>query len=408
LTTKEDVVMKKAISIFLVLVFVVLVGAVPAVANAFNFEEAVPASPSPPTAAARNIDPETFQRSGVYGHDPLTGDTTHTQIFSAESSISPALSDLLLSPRALQTFEFNPEEAVPVSPSLPSAATRNINPETIQRSGIYGHNPILGTSEYVGVAPARSQLSENSLSPFIPNGISVSDDVLPKGSRNIFWGDERIRINHTTAHPYNPVVRLLIVGGNGRSYIGSGFLIGPSAVATSGHCLFDPSTGGWARSVTVIPAGNGNSYPYGTAVGNYMWIGGNWGSMQLWSDDWGIIELNTPIGNRAGYVGIKWQSNSYNGTNVITPGYPGSVHGSVNNGFMYCGYDRITHSSGRTLEGYWSASGGNSGGPIMENHGNYFAIGIHHGTSFSWGGEKPESLAVRIDQYLFDLFSAHR
>lgn len=85
------------------------------------------------------------------------------------------------------------------------------------------------------------------------------------------------------------------------------FMIGPNAVATAGHCIFMRDYHGenfFVGNATIIPAYNTgtNSTPYGAAHAPRFICGEGWSSSGDDSDDWGIIELDTNIGSKTGWL----------------------------------------------------------------------------------------------------------
>ena len=131
-------------------------------------------------------------------------------------------------------------------------------------------------------------------------------------------------------------------------------------------------------------------------------------------NDWAVIELSTDIGNTTGWLGLRWQSNTYNGTSVTNTGYPAVVNGVNTNKQMYKGDGTIMESYTNTLRGTWDASGGNSGGPVYAyyNSTGYTAIGILTSGSSdnTFNQEYPTaySTATRIIQEMYNLFVTYR
>ena len=79
-------------------------------------------------------------------------------------------------------------------------------------------------------------------------------------------------------------------------YLGTGFILGPSAVEPYGSESVSVS----ADNVVVSTGFINSPGP---------------------DDDWAVIELSTDIGNTTGWLGLRWQSNTYNGTSVTNTGY---------------------------------------------------------------------------------------
>ncbi|MCX4356150.1 MAG: trypsin-like serine protease [Oscillospiraceae bacterium] len=114
--------------------------------------------------------------------------------------------------------------------------------------------------------------------------------------------------------------------------IGTGFIIGPNAIATAGHNLFDKDTisgDHWITESTIIPAYNSGSdqQHFKSAKGIAYRCGGGWANNGDFADDWGIIILDWNIGNDTGWLGLQWQSSPYSsGTSVEVNGYPVKIY----------------------------------------------------------------------------------
>lgn len=248
---------------------------------------------------------------------------------------------------------------------------------------------------------------------YFPDGIVPPSEI---GLQAIINADSRTRVNPTTAEPYKSTVYLQANFPDGTQLIGSGFMIGPSAIATAGHCVYN---GQKATSVTVIPAKSGSTYPYGSTTvttaskiivsPKYLTSGGV-------NNDWAIVELNDPLGNQTGWLGLRWQTASYNDTLVYNTGYPSAAttSGQSANRYMYVGTGYIKESMTYTLKGNWDATEGNSGGPVFAYYSDtgYTAIGIlTNGSNPSTDGSSyptAHTIATRITKEMYDLFVTYR
>lgn len=99
---------------------------------------------------------------------------------------------------------------------------------------------------------------------YFPNGCSVEMEEPVYSVKAIVGVDNRFKISTTTDGPYCNTVYLETTYSDGYEGIGSGFVIGPYAVATAAHCLYSEDHGGYAVSVKVVPAKNGTTEPYGS------------------------------------------------------------------------------------------------------------------------------------------------
>lgn len=166
---------------------------------------------------------------------------------------------------------------------------------------------------------------------------------------------------------------------------GTGFMIGPNAVATAAHMIYKIESQGsyFVGNATIYPAHNSSSNPnpFGVAHAKRFYCGSGWAYSGDLSDDWGIIELDTNIGNKTGWLGLRWQSADYKNKSVFVNGYPGTVNGKENT-YRNQYYRHGTVSSSNETNTLKSTdifiSKGDSGGPcyIYSNDTGYTAIGI--------------------------------
>lgn len=258
---------------------------------------------------------------------------------------------------------------------------------------------------------------------YFPTGISpyvtIPDNIDDNGiiSPNAIVGsDNRTRVNPTNVGPYCNTVQVHATFSGGVAKTGSGFMIGPSAVATAAHCVYDDNYGGNATSVTIIPAKNGSTYPYGSTTSKKLVVSTSYKTTKSTDDDWAVVELNDALGNQTGWLGLKWQSSTYDDTYGYNTGYPSpdAMDGQANDRYMFLGTGNVKSSSTYTFKGDWDASAGNSGGPVFAYYSDlgYTAIGIlTSGSAGSTDGSSyptAYSTATRITQSIFNLFMTYR
>lgn len=280
---------------------------------------------------------------------------------------------------------------------------------TIERIGSYLYDVASGTETFIpatsdAVIVSQQEIeSEQNTASFVPQGLSINppSDVQPATIFNNNW----VEINPATGGQYRNTVYLDITTNNG-NYRGTGFMIGPNTVATCGHCIYSTEYGSsrWPTSVTVAPAMAGSSSPYGEAWATAYEVGGNWANNEDETDDWGIIRLNTNIGNSVGWLGLRTQEASYNGTSVNVNGYPALEDSNGNQILtMYRAWGTVTSSYNRMLRSTnINNVGGMSGGPmyIYSSEYGYQAIAFTR-------GENPNFNAyVRIDNWIFNKFKS--
>ncbi|MBQ6714712.1 MAG: trypsin-like serine protease [Clostridia bacterium] len=246
--------------------------------------------------------------------------------------------------------------------------------------------------------------SEESYLPYYtPEGLTESH--LPAISQRHLLGSWTA-INPATSAPYRTTVYIQCEL-NGTLLRGTGFMIGPCAVATAAHVIFDIDTDEFVENAVVFPARTNNSTPYGSANASaYMIPTGYSDSGNSNNYDWGIIELESNIGDTVGYMGIATKTSSYNGTSISLTGYPATVSGNTTR-VMYRSDGTISNSATYTLSSTnTNTSGGMSGGPVYYNKSGagYTAIGIISGGNNSGTQNK----FARITREVFDLFGTYR
>ena len=256
-----------------------------------------------------------------------------------------------------------------------------------------------------------------------------SPEYSPNGETNaiapyaVIGKDNRIRIDDTKTEPYNNTCYMVATYSDGSmSGVFSGFMLGPNSAVTAAHCVYSNSK--YAKSVTVVPAKNDTIEPYGSTTSSNIIYDDAYVANGSREDDWAIIELkSSDIGKRTGWLGLKWQSASYDDTDVENTGYPARsdkfTKQNSSNSYMFRGAGKIlttksNGSSGRgTLLGDWDASGGNSGGPVFANYtsSGHTAIGIltaGTGDGDAYNSSSCYTLATRISKKMYDLFVTYR
>ncbi len=185
----------------------------------------------------------------------------------------------------------------------------------------------------------------------------------------------------------------------------SGFLIRSNVVVTAGHVVYNRSDRGnfWVNSAVVTPAYYPfkGSKPYGsaTATVDNFYCGQGW---KLFGDhdyDWGVIILDTNIGDSTGWFGLHSQSESYNGTSVRANGY--------DKYYQYTVSGTITSTKSKKLiSDNIYVDEGMSGGPcyIYSTEYGYMAVGIisYYTSPDPEGVYHDDTIFRRIDETLYN------
>lgn len=87
--------------------------------------------------------------------------------------------------------------------------------------------------------------------------------------------------------------------------------------------------GGWAKKVTIWPGKKGWGVwndPYGSAKATQIHISTEYMNNRTYTEDWGLLELNSDIGNKCGWLGIAYSEDysCFLNKNATIAGYPTS------------------------------------------------------------------------------------
>lgn len=147
----------------------------------------------------------------------------------------------------------------------------------------------------------------------------------------------------------------------------TGFMVGPSTVATVGHCVYDES-GGWAESAQVYL--NGSTTPLSDCGVTDFWTVAGWDEDFNWNYDYGAVVLNCNLGDQTGWFGLTSAIPS-KGEQSIMNGYPHHVvaeqsySGKVKS-WTYVSFDGNARDAGE-LNTTDVGAVGSSGGPMWNN-----------------------------------------
>lgn len=233
-----------------------------------------------------------------------------------------------------------------------------------------------------GMVSVIARLLETAEQQPMESGMETVDEALVEEITQqlevIIGTDDRLRINLTTRVPWRRHCALRIFMPSGATYRGTGFLIGPRAVATAGHCVYLEKQGGWARRIEVIPGCNGTQRPFGQAVAT------NFRSVRGWvrdakpASDYGCIML--PPGAFAGRSLGSFGFGVFSSAQLLAqPAVVAGYSGDKPFAELWGMARRIKAVTPTQLVYDIDTMGGNSGGPVyIKRNGKRYVVGIHN------------------------------
>jgi len=206
-------------------------------------------------------------------------------------------------------------------------------------------------------------------------GTIVADDD-PIVAQDIMGSDGRTQVTPTTFFPVAARVRLALEFSDGYTSNGSGHLVGNKYVITAGHVVYSADHGGWATKITAFPGQDGNSKPFGGGVSTDLRTTQGWVNDQDDDVDYGLITLDTNLGDQIGWFGLEYFSDSELDANpqVTVAGYPVDKPW----GTQWTMSGAIQNYSIDTF-------GGESGAGVAHIlNGRHYVTGVHHGSGYYW------------------------
>lgn len=192
------------------------------------------------------------------------------------------------------------------------------------------------------------------------------------------------------AAPWNAHVKLFLTFPSDNSYVCSGTLIDPRHVLTAGHCVHLIEEGGWAESMTAVPAYDHGAQPFGNATSTSLHSFTGWTEDEDFDHDIGLVALDRPLGALASWHGYGYHDDPsfFTGNTFLNPGYPAAPPYDGQQMYSWSGdFDYTEYSSGwygQEVGIHREAYGGQSGsGASTTNAGNQrivYAV-LSNGTS---------------------------
>jgi glutamyl endopeptidase len=221
----------------------------------------------------------------------------------------------------------------------------------------------------------------------------------------VLGNDDRVRVKQAdmNRNPFRQICALRIRAQTGQLFVGTGWFIGPRAVATAGHCVFLHNEGGWAQSIDVIPSKFGASNPRGTLTSSKLRAVDGWTERKNTDFDYGVILLDdASVGEHVGWFEVAAEGNQ----ELVGPvaNISGDPADRDDANFQYFHARPVTRATPTRVEYQIDTFGGQSGSPVWieESSGEIAAVAIH-----TTGGTTGNS-GTRITEAVIDNFIAWR
>jgi glutamyl endopeptidase len=219
-----------------------------------------------------------------------------------------------------------------------------------------GLKPFIGTGKLTKSARFES---ETGVIPTREEIRALRPVTAGSGAETLLGTDTRFR-TYTTTYPARAIALVTFDGG----YC-TGWFYGPNVVATAGHCVHSGGSGGsWRTNVRVWPGYNAGSAPYGSYPANWTASVIGWTSNGDERYDYGVIKLNTNVGNTVGWFGTFWQSASLTGLPSAVAGYPGD---KIPTQSQWMGADIVRVTEPRQVYYKNDTAGGMSGSAVWQD-----------------------------------------
>lgn len=227
----------------------------------------------------------------------------------------------------------------------------------------------------------------------------------------VIGNDDRDRIQSTSLFPWSSIVELQITADNGARYTCSGSIISENGnnyhALTAGHCVYLHDNGGWADSITVIPAADSNNKPFHEAqVVSARTYDSGWIQDEDPKFDFALLTLDRSIGNFTGAMGYGYEGEDndiYSHSSTHVAGYPGDKPPSTMWHDSDTGMGTIGSfgSSDKIHKYEMDTAGGMSGGPVwVEDYfgnGNTYQLTVH-----TYASNNDYNFGTRINQNKFN------
>jgi glutamyl endopeptidase len=212
--------------------------------------------------------------------------------------------------------------------------------------------------------------------------------------------DERVRIADTSVYPWRAISHLELYDASDSLFGGcTGTFVGPDALLTAAHCLWDSDTG-WTENIAVTPGRDEDYYPYGWEWAETWWVPDAYidsGGDSAY--DWGIIKMaDDSLGYTVGWLPVANLTDETLSRSDFTPavvGYPGdmpdgTMWGAWKDEFLYVDSVDLAY----TIDTYAGQSGSAVFSANTEEWFLGYVVGVHTqgGSEANYGRRIGETL----------------
>ena len=261
----------------------------------------------------------------------------------------------------------------------------------ISKNLINGEETIIESPSTNNLSLNVEDTTQHHTEPFIPS-------TLPSVT-SIIGEDDRSDVLATQAFPASTICFLEVTFPTKTTYT-TGTMIYNDLVLTAGHCVYDYQNHQWATDIKVTPAKFSGLEPYGYVYAAEMITSNAFVNDTDLRGDWGLIRLQSNLGNQTGWCGISITDDytSLNGLDVGIMGYPEN-----NLSVMQKGRGTILSSTFNLLYYNVDTTVGQSGSGIFKgDFADGYVIGVHSG-----GEDSTRNRGVRITPGIFSTIESY-